>query len=151
VVFALRQIPEVLVELKPPPQRLFADSAPTNGRTNYLRFQLAPNSAIALAARVKRAGKDFVGDQRELYLIDNQPREETAYERLLGDAMAGDGALFTREDAVEAAWAVVEPVLKSHHRARPYKRDSWGPKEADALVASAGGWYNPTPKAAPRR
>jgi glucose-6-phosphate 1-dehydrogenase len=142
---------EVLVELKPPPQRLFADSAPTNGRTNYLRFQLAPNSAIALAARVKRAGKDFVGDQRELYLIDNQPGEETAYERLLGDAMAGNGALFTREDAVEAAWAVVEPVLKSHHRARPYKRDSWGPKEANALVASAGGWYNPTPKVAPKR
>jgi glucose-6-phosphate 1-dehydrogenase len=142
---------EVLVELKPPPQRLFADSAPTNGRTNYLRFQLAPNSAIALAARVKRAGKDFVGDQRELYLIDNQPGEETAYERLLGDAMGGDGALFSREDAVEAAWAVVDPVLKSHHRVRPYKRDSWGPKEADALVAAAGGWYNPAPKAAPRR
>jgi glucose-6-phosphate 1-dehydrogenase len=94
---------EVLVELKPPSQRLFADSALKNGRSNYLRFQLAPNSAIALAARVKRAGKDFVGDQRELYLIDNQPGQETAYERLLGDAMAGDGALFTREDAVEAA------------------------------------------------
>jgi glucose-6-phosphate 1-dehydrogenase len=142
---------EVLVELKPPPQRLFADSAPKSGRTNYLRFQLAPSSAIALAARVKRAGKDFVGDQRELYLIDNQPGEETAYERLLGDAMAGDGALFTREDAVEAAWAVVDPALKFHHRVRPYKRDSWGPKEADALVSSAGGWYNPTPKSAPGR
>jgi len=91
---------EVLVELKPPPQRLFADSAPTTGRANYLRFQLSPSSAIALAARVKRAGKEFVGDQRELYLVEEHPGEESPYERLLSDAMAGDGALFTREDAV---------------------------------------------------
>jgi glucose-6-phosphate 1-dehydrogenase len=137
---------EVLVQLKPPPQRLFADSAPQNGRNNYLRFRLSPSSAVALAARVKHAGKEFVGDQRELYLVEEEPGEETPYERLLGDAMAGDGALFTREDAVEAAWAVVDPVLKSHHRVRPYKRGSWGPKEADALVAPDGCWLNPIPK-----
>ena len=94
---------EVVVELKPPPQRLFTDSAPKAGPANYLRFRLSPNSAVALAARVKRVGKEFVGDQRELYLVDHQPGEETPYERLLTDAMAGDGALFTREDAVEAA------------------------------------------------
>jgi glucose-6-phosphate 1-dehydrogenase len=134
---------EVLVELKPPPQRLFADSAPTNGRANYLRFRLSPNSAVALAARVKLAGKDFVGNQRELYLFEERPGEEAPYERLLTDAMAGDGALFTREDAVEAAWAVVDPVLKTHHRARPYKRRSWGPKEADAIIASDRCWHNP--------
>jgi len=110
---------EVLVELKTPPQRLFADSAPTNGPANYLRFRLSPDSAIALAARVKIAGKEYVGDQRELYLFEEQQGEETPYERLLGDAMIGDGALFTREDSVEAAWAVVDPVLKHHHRVRP--------------------------------
>jgi glucose-6-phosphate 1-dehydrogenase len=137
---------EVLVELKPPPQRLFADSMPTTGWPNYLRFQLSPNSAIALAARVKRPGKEFVGDQRELYLVEAQPGEESPYERLLGDAMAGDGALFTREDAVEAAWVVVDPVLKTHSRARAYKRRSWGPKEADAIIASDGHWHNPGPK-----
>ncbi|MGD0642451.1 MAG: glucose-6-phosphate dehydrogenase [Roseiarcus sp.] len=133
---------EILVELKAPPQRLFADSAPATGRRNYLRFRLSPRSAIALAARVKRVGKEYVGDQRELYLLDEHPGEETAYVRLLGDAMAGDGALFTREDAVEAAWAVVDPVLKTHAPARPYERRSWGPKEADALIAADGGWYN---------
>jgi glucose-6-phosphate 1-dehydrogenase len=133
---------EILVELKSPPQKLFADSVPVTGRANYLRFQLSPDSAIALAARVKRAGKEFVGDQRELYLVEEQPGEETPYERLLGDAMIGDGALFTREDAVEAAWAVVDPVLKKHHRVRPYKRGSWGPKEAEAII-SPNGWYNP--------
>ena len=62
--------------------------------------------------------------------------------------MAGDGALFTREDAVEAAWAAVDPVLERHHRARRYARGSWGPKEADALIASDGGWHNPTPERA---
>ena len=139
---------EVLVELKPPPQRLFADSAPATGRTNYLRFRLSPSSAVALAARVKRAGKEFIGDQRELYLVDEQPGKEAPYERLLGDAMAGDGALFTREDAVEAAWVVVDPVLKTHPRARPYKRGSWGPKEADALIGADGGWHNPMPERA---
>jgi len=137
---------EVLVELKAPPQRLFADSAPVNRRTNYLRFRISPSSAVALAARVKRAGEEFIGDQRELYLLEEQPGEEAPYERLLGDAMAGDGALFTREDAVEAAWAVVEPVLKNHRRVIPYKRGSWGPKEADALIETDGGWHNPLPE-----
>jgi glucose-6-phosphate 1-dehydrogenase len=137
---------EVLVELKAPPQRLFADSAQTNGRTNYLRFRLSPNSAIALAARLKLPGKDFIGEQRELYLSEEQAGEKAPYERLLGDAMAGDGALFTREDAVEAAWAVVDPVIKTHHKARPYKRHSWGPKEADTLIAPNGRWHNPRPK-----
>jgi glucose-6-phosphate 1-dehydrogenase len=141
---------EVMVELKPPPQRLFADSAPApkTGRANYLRFRLSPNSAIALAARVKLAGKEFVGDQRELYLFEEQDGEESPYERLLGDAMTGDGALFTREDAVEAAWAVVDPVLRNHHRVRSYKRGSWGPKEADGIIASTGRWHNPSPKEA---
>jgi glucose-6-phosphate 1-dehydrogenase len=139
---------EVLVELKPSPQRLFADSAPTTGPANYLRFRLSPDSAIALAARVKTAGKEFLGEQRELYLSEEQPGAETPYERLLGDAMTGDGALFTREDAVEAAWAVVDPVLKAHHRAHPYKRRSWGPQEADALLTSTGRWHNPCPNEA---
>ncbi len=137
---------EVLVELKPPPQRLFADSAPATGLGNYLRFRLSPSSAVALAARVKRAGKEFVGDQRELYLAEEQWGETAPYERLLGDALAGDGALFTREDAVEAAWAVVAPVLEVHRRVRPYRRGSWGPREADALIAPDGCWHNPKPR-----
>jgi len=136
---------EVIVELKPPPQKLFADSAPATGQSNYLRFQLSPNSAIALSARVKRAGKDFVGDQRELYLSEEQGGEELPYERLLSDAMAGDGALFTREDAVEAAWIVVDSVLKTHHKVLPYKRGSWGPKDADAIIAPGSRWHNPSP------
>jgi len=134
---------EVLVQLKPPPQRLFVDSAPANGRANYLRFRLSPESAIALAARVKHAGREFVGEQRELFLGQEGPTEDLPYERLLCDALAGDPALFTSEDAIEAAWAVVDPVLKRHPRARPYKPGTWGPKEADALITKDGGWENP--------
>jgi len=136
-------VAEVLVQLKAPPQKLFADSAPARERANYLRFRLSPRSAVALAARVKRSGKEFIGEQRELFLLDVDPNEETPYERLLTDAMAGDSSLFTSEDAVEAAWAVVDPVLTRHHRAIPYKRGSWGPKDADALMGPDGSWHNP--------
>ena len=117
---------------------------PPAGRGQLPALPALADSAIALAARVKRAGKEFVGEQRELYLVEEQAGEEAPYERLLGDAMAGDGALFTREDAVEAAWAVVDPVLKTHHPVQPYRRGSWGPKEADALIAADGGWHNPS-------
>jgi glucose-6-phosphate 1-dehydrogenase len=140
---------EVLVELKPPPQRLFDDSAPEAGRANYLRFRLSPNSAVALAARVKRAGKESVGDQRELYPSEEQPCAEMPYERLLSDAMAGNGALFTREDAVEAAWAVVDPVLETHPKVQPYEPNTWGPTQADMLVAAHGNWHNPICDEAP--
>jgi glucose-6-phosphate 1-dehydrogenase len=134
---------EVFVELQPPPQRLFDDSSPADGRANYLRFRIAPNPEIALAARVKRAGEEFAGDQRELSLLNGQPSEEQPYERLLGDALVGDGALFTREDTVEAAWAVVDPILENHDSAYPYLPGSWGPKQADSLITSHGSWHNP--------
>jgi glucose-6-phosphate 1-dehydrogenase len=134
---------EVLVQMKSPPQKLFADSTPASGRANYFRFRLSPHTAVALAARVKLAGKEFVGEQRELFLCDEQAEMESPYERLLGDAMAGDGALFSREDSIEAAWTVVDPVLKSHKPVLLYQPGSWGPKESDALIAPDGNWFNP--------
>ena len=137
---------EVLVYLKPPPQPLFADAGPEAGHTNYLRFRLSPNPAIALATRVKRGGEEFVGDQRELYLSEEWPNQELPYERLLGDAMAGDSTLFSDQETVEAAWAVVDPVLTNHAPALAYQPGTWGPKEADALIAGDGGWHNPVLK-----
>ena len=65
--------------------------------------------------------KEFIGDQPELYLLEEQSGKEGPYERLFTDAIAGNGVLFTREDMVGAAWAVVDPVLKTHLRVRPYK------------------------------
>jgi len=137
---------EVRVELHAPPQKLFDDSGPEAANANYLRFKLQPGSAIALSARVKQPGKAFLGESRELYLHEEQILEETTYERLLGDAMAGDGALFTSQDAVEAAWAVVEPVLNDHSPVQPYAPGSWGPAAADALIAGDGAWHNPQPE-----
>lgn len=138
-----RTAAEILVELKPPPQRLFADSWPADGRGNYVRLRLSPSHALALAARVKKAGKEFVGEQRELYLLHEHPDEEAPYARLLGDALAGNGALFAREASIEAAWAAVDPVLTDHRAALPYAPGGWGPKEADALMAHPGSWHNP--------
>jgi glucose-6-phosphate 1-dehydrogenase len=137
-----QNVTEVLVELKAPPQALFADSQPVVGRNDYFRFQLAPMAVVALAARVKHPGKEFIGDQRELTLADEHPSEQSAYARLLGDAMAGDGALFTREDAIEAAWTAVAPVLEAPPPVVPYAPGGWGPKEADALISAHGGWDN---------
>jgi glucose-6-phosphate 1-dehydrogenase len=137
---------EVLVQLRPPPQALFDDSQPRDGRANYVRFRLQPVSAVALAARVKRPGKEFLGDQRELYLCEAALSEGSTYERLLGDAMAGDGALFTSQEAVESAWAVIDPILTNHPSVLPYTPGSWGPAAADALIAIDGGWHNPSPE-----
>ena len=134
---------EVMVQLKRPPQDLFADSAPANRPGQLSAIPALPQFGRRTGRSRQAPGKEFVGDQKELYLLEEQAGEEPPYERLLGDAMAGDGALFTREDAVEAAWAVVEPVLGTHHRTRPYNRGTWGPKEADALIAADGYWHNP--------
>jgi hypothetical protein len=93
---------------------------------------------------------EFIGDQRNSISLRNsreeQPRADAPYERLLGDAMVGDGALFTREDTVEAAWAVVDPVLRRHGRARPYRRAIWGPRRPtrSSLKTVAGTTPSPT-------
>jgi glucose-6-phosphate 1-dehydrogenase len=140
---------EVRVELRSPPQQVFQESLPTPGDTNYLRFRLNPKVAIALGARAKTPGENFTGRQLELYLCDQHPDEMQPYERLLGDAMNGEALLFAREDGVEAAWAVVEPVLEQHAAVIPYPVHSWGPKEADAMIEADGGWHDMLPEDAP--
>jgi glucose-6-phosphate 1-dehydrogenase len=134
---------EVRVELKSPPQQVFTESLPTAGDTNYFRFRLNPKVAIALGARAKTPGENFVGRQLELYLCDQHPDEMKPYERLLGDAMNGETLLFAREDGVEAAWAVVEPVLEHHAPVISYPVQSWGPTQSDALIVADGGWHDP--------
>jgi glucose-6-phosphate 1-dehydrogenase len=132
---------EVRVDLRQPLLHMFAGVPDVPA--NYIRFRLSPEPAIALAVRIKRSGKRFAGAQREMFLLDEQPKEQSAYERLLGDAMAGDGTLFNGEAGVEAAWAIVDPVLKNHHRAWPYEPGSWGPKQAAGLLAAGDRWHAP--------
>ena len=130
---------EVLVTLKRPPLAKFAP-----GQGNYLRLRLSPEVIIALGAQVKVPGAAMVGEPTELSLLHRATGDEvSAYERLLGDAMAGDATLFAREDAVEAAWAVVDPVLGRDAAPHPYEPGTWGPSEADRLTADVGGWAQP--------
>jgi glucose-6-phosphate 1-dehydrogenase len=133
---------EVFVELKAPPPVVFAEDKPSLG--NYLRFRLNPQVAIALGARAKRPGEGMTGQPIELSVVE-QPMETRLgdYERLLGDAINGDATLFARQDVVEAAWAIVDPLLKDPGPLYEYEPGSWGPPQADALVAEVGGWNTP--------
>jgi len=133
---------EVLVQLKHPPQRVFGAAAAAGA--NYFRFRLGPDRvAIAIGASTKHAGAAMAGEPVELYVCNDRGPEMSAYERLIGDALKGDPTLFAREDGVEAAWRVVDPVLKLPLAVHPYRQGSWGPQEADALAASCGGWHRP--------
>jgi glucose-6-phosphate 1-dehydrogenase len=132
---------EVMVRLRRPP---LAKNFPQHG--NYVRFRLSPQVEIAIGAQVKRPGED--PQQRlmpvELSVVDAPGGDAMMpYERLLGDAMDGDGTLFAREDGVEAAWQIVEPILKAPTPVREYDLGSWGPAEAEALAADIGGWHAP--------
>ena len=132
---------EVMVTLKRPPLRKLGV-----GDTNYFRFRLSPDVIIAVGAQVKRPGDQTVSELTELKLVHVPDGEEMdAYERLLHDAMAGDGTLFARQDAVEAAWAIVQPILGNVTPVHEYRPGAWGPAEADKLTADAGGWHNPSP------
>lgn len=136
---------EVTVELKNPPQVVFNEPAPSMG--NVVRFRLSPAVGIGIGARVKRHGEEMVGEQRELSMVE-EPAPGAGgrmdpYERLLGDAMMGEATLFARQDVVEAAWAIVEPVLRSTGPVYEYEPGTWGPTEADRLVDKVGGWNIP--------
>jgi len=133
---------EVFVELKVPPQVVFAEARPSLG--NYVRFRLNPQVTIAIGARGKRPGETMAGRHVELSVVE-QPVETRLgdYERLLGDAIAGDATLFARQDVVEAAWAIVDPLLADPGELFEYEPGSWGPPQADRLVAEIGGWNTP--------
>jgi glucose-6-phosphate 1-dehydrogenase len=112
-----------------------------------VRFRLSPQIAIAIGARAKRAGEGMTGQPIELSVVAQDEQGKSgrmeAYERLLGDAMAGDATLFARQDVVEAAWAIVDPVIQGPSPMYEYEAGSWGPSEADRLVADVGGWNTP--------
>jgi len=135
-------VTEVFVEFKNPPQVVFHEPAPPVG--NYVRLRLGPQVAIAVGARAKRPGEGMVGRPVELSVVD-QPADVRLgdYERLLGDALAGDATLFARQDVVEAAWAIVDPLVQNPGAMFEYEPGSWGPIEADRLVAEVGGWNTP--------
>ena len=137
---------EVLVDLKQAPVALFDEPPPD--RANYFRFRLSPQVEISAGARVKSPGEDMRGEPVELVARSALNRGKSPYHRLLGDALQGDTSLFTRDDCVEAAWRVVDPVLGDVVPVQPYAPGSWGPAASDALVAGRESWSDPKPEAA---
>ena len=136
---------EVMVELKSAPQVVFREPSASQG--NYVRFRLGPSVSIAVGARAKRPGEGMVGEPVELSVMHQPTGDELdAYERLLGDAMVGEATLFARQDVVEAAWAIVDPILPPDADGGlfEYEPGTWGPPRADRLVTEVAGWNTPT-------
>jgi glucose-6-phosphate 1-dehydrogenase len=132
---------EVVVRLRQPPTMFHGfDLEP-----NYCRFRISPDVTIAIGANTIAPGTETSSQTAEM-LGTRLPRgdEMDAYERVLGDAMQGDAMLFAREDYVEEAWRIVDPVLKAGTPVHEYEPGTWGPKEADARISPPGGWQNPT-------
>ncbi|HEX5419124.1 MAG TPA: glucose-6-phosphate dehydrogenase [Gammaproteobacteria bacterium] len=135
---------EVLVRLKRPPRRVFAESG--EGPGNYFRFRLGPERvSIAIGAQAKKFGKDQLGEAVELYFCNMDEDEMSAYERLIAAAMDGDPTLFAREDAVLEAWRILDPLFHTTTQVFPYEPGSWGPPEANRLERPGHRW--PTPAA----
>ena len=133
---------EVQVQFKRPPVKSFVDGKLD---ANTMRFRLTPDVFIALEATAKVAGEGMRGEPVELVARHQSGDEMSPYERLLGDAMRGDPRLFAREDAVEAAWRVVDPLVRQPPPVIEYRPGTWGPRDADRLAADVGGWRSPTP------
>jgi glucose-6-phosphate 1-dehydrogenase len=131
---------EIVVRFRQPPT-MFSDF---NLNANYFRFRISPEVTLAFGMNVIAPGEDTVSQTEEM-IVSQHPRadEMDAYERVLGDAMAGDATLFAREDYVEEAWRIVDPVLKEGTPVLEYEPNTWGPSEVDQRVAPAGGWQNP--------
>jgi glucose-6-phosphate 1-dehydrogenase len=131
---------EIVVRFRQPPT-MFSEF---NLQANYFRFRISPEVTLAFGLNVIAPGKETVSQTDEM-VVSQHPRadEMDAYERVLGDAMAGDATLFAREDYVEEAWRIVDPVLKANTPIKEYDPKTWGPSDVDQRVAPVGGWQNP--------
>jgi len=132
---------EVMVDMKMPPLSVFDEITPK--KANYFRFRLSPEVIIAEGMRVKQPGEAMQGEPVELVARHHRQSEKPPYERLLGDAIRGDNGLFTSDECVEAAWAVVDQVLRHESPVSIYEPGSWGPAEAAKVVSGAEGWHDP--------
>jgi glucose-6-phosphate 1-dehydrogenase len=132
---------EVVVRFRKPPIALFDDVE--GAAPNYVRFRVGPQVMIGIGARRKAPGSDMIGEPVELDALDDTTDDMLPYERLIGDAMAGKRQLFTRQDASELAWRVVDPVLARRADPAPYAPGSWGPAAAMAGFEPPGGWVDP--------
>jgi glucose-6-phosphate 1-dehydrogenase len=131
--------------MKTPPLSVFDEITPP--LSNYFRFKLSPEVIIAEGVRVKKPGEAMQGEPVELVARHHAAVEKSPYERLLGDAIRGDNSLFTSDECVEAAWAVVDQVLNHEQAVSLYEPGTWGPVEAAKIVSDTEGWHNPVAEA----
>ncbi|MBV9853647.1 MAG: glucose-6-phosphate dehydrogenase (NADP(+)) [Streptosporangiaceae bacterium] len=110
---------------------------------NELRFRINPESRVALTLTGKKPGDGWLPESQELTFAEHPGSDMRPYDRLIGAALQGERWLFATQDAVEAAWRVVDPVLGNVVPVRPYARGSWGPDEAEGLLPPGGTWYDP--------
>jgi glucose-6-phosphate 1-dehydrogenase len=137
---------QLVVEFHRPPVRVFEQDDDDYHRTNYVRFRLGPDEvSVALGARSKAPGEELRGEAIELLACTEGPDEVEAYERLIGDAIAGQHLLFASQRGVESTWQVVDGVLENHHPAILYEPGTWGPKAADRLLPPSDIWHEPGP------
>jgi glucose-6-phosphate 1-dehydrogenase len=132
---------EILIRFRCPQRPVLDDSSLPPA--NYYRFRLSPKMVLAVGTNIKTPGERMQGDTIELIAHDQHPDEIQPYERLLGDAANGEATLFARQDAVEAAWRVVDPVLGSATPLFEYEPGTWGPRLDDTTLEPEGGWHNP--------
>lgn len=135
---------EVIVTLKSPPLAIFDEVRPA--LSNYFRFRLSPEVVISAGARVKREGEQMCGEPVELIARHESRSEKLPYERLLGDAIRGDTSLFTRDDCVEAAWCVVDPILGNVEPVSEYAPGTWGPETPGRNITDPEVWHDPVPE-----
>jgi glucose-6-phosphate 1-dehydrogenase len=134
---------EVLVSLRHPPQKVFSGVELEAGPPNHFRFRLGPEVEIALGARVNKPGVPGASESIELFVTKDRRELQEPYDRLLDDAMDGDPILFARQDEVETAWKIVDPILEKPTPLYEYEPGSWGPAQSDELLAARGGWHEP--------
>jgi len=138
---------EVVVEFKQPPRLLFAAPGAPRPHPNHLRFCLGPAEAVSFTLDVKALGDHLVSRPTDFSTTSDAfgtGRAADPYERLLDDALEGDARRFAREDSVEEAWRVVEPVLEHPDPVVPYDPGSWGPPEADTIIEGDDCWHSPS-------
>ncbi len=135
---------EVVVNLKAPPLQIFGTDQ--GHIPNYFRFRLSPEVVIGAGTAVKKIGEDMHGEPVELIARHESRIEKSPYERLLSNAIDGDTSLFTRDDSVEAAWRIVDPILSANLAVLEYEPGSWGPAASAAIIAGSQSWHDPTPE-----
>jgi glucose-6-phosphate 1-dehydrogenase len=134
---------EAVVEFHSPPRLLFDEAGgPVPGR-NLVRFRLGKRDGVTFTVQAKTPGEHLDSQAVDIsvdFAAALGERQE-AYERLLGDAIAGNPRRFARQDVVERAWEVVQPALDNPGPVHPYFRGSWGPAEADRLLTPSNVWF----------